>query len=77
MRYPLMKNNILAEDLEPVINLLKTKDPRLTAGSKVAEFEEAWSKWQGIKYSVFVNSGSSANLLCMAWLKTQFQMVEK
>ena len=22
------KNNILAEDLEPVINLLKTKDPR-------------------------------------------------
>ena len=26
----------------------------------------------GISYSVFVNSGSSANLLCLAWLKSNF-----
>ena len=38
----------------------------------VKEFEEKWSRWQGIKYSVFVNSGSSANLLSMAILKTKF-----
>ena len=29
----------------------------------VKKFEEEWSKWLGVKYSVFVNSGSSANLL--------------
>ena len=32
-------------------------------GSIVKEFEEQWSKWQGCKYSVFCNSGSSANFL--------------
>tara|TARA_Y100001968_G_scaffold189641_1_gene173789 strand:+ start:6886 stop:8070 length:1185 start_codon:yes stop_codon:yes gene_type:complete len=72
MKYPLMQNNILQSDLEPVINLLKEKDPRLTSGQKVREFEEKWSKWLGVKYSVFINSGSSANLLCMALLKEKF-----
>jgi len=72
MRFPLMRNNILSSDVEPVIELLKQADPRLTAGSKVLEFEEAWSKWLGVPYSVFVNSGSSANLLCLAWLKSKF-----
>lgn len=37
--------------------------PRLTYGSKVKEFENKWSEWLGVKHSVFVNSGSSANLL--------------
>ena len=72
MKFPLMKNNLLQEDLKPVIELLMEKDPRLTAGPKVKEFEEAWSKWLGVKYSVFVNSGSSANLLCLALLKEKF-----
>lgn len=72
MKFPLMKNNILESDLSPVIDLLQEKDPRLTSGSKVREFEELWSKWLGVKYSVFVNSGSSANLLCIALLKEKF-----
>jgi len=72
MRFPLMRNNILPSDLETVINLLQEPDPRLTSGSRVFEFEQAWSDWLGIKYSIFVNSGSSANLLCLAWLKTKF-----
>ncbi len=72
MKFPLMKNNILGTDLEPVINLLKGVDPRLTAGEKVRDFEEKWSNWLGVKYSVFVNSGSSANLLCIALLKEKF-----
>jgi len=38
----------------------------------VREFEEQWSKWLGVKYSIFVNSGSSANLLTMASLKIKF-----
>jgi len=36
---------------------------KLSYGEKVKEFEKKWSEWQGCKYSVFVNSGSSANLL--------------
>lgn len=36
---------------------------RLTQGERVKEFENAWSEWMGVKHSIFVNSGSSANLL--------------
>ena len=72
MKYPLMKNNILETDLKPVIKLLQEKDPRLTSGNKVREFEQLWSEWLGVKYSVFVNSGSSANLLCLALLKEKY-----
>jgi CDP-6-deoxy-D-xylo-4-hexulose-3-dehydrase len=41
--------------------ILKTN--RFTQFKEVKNFEEKYSKWQGCKYSVFVNSGSSANLL--------------
>ena len=64
-----MRNNILREDLDAVIDHLKKDDPILTNGPYVRKFEEDWSKWLGVKYSVFVNSGSSANLLSMAILK--------
>jgi CDP-6-deoxy-D-xylo-4-hexulose-3-dehydrase len=69
MKFPLMRNNILRGDLDAVIEHLKQDDPILTNGPKVREFEAAWSKWLGVKYSVFVNSGASANLLSMAILK--------
>lgn len=69
MKFPLMRNNILREDLDAVIEHLKQDDPMLTNGAKVREFEAAWSEWLGVKYSVFVNSGASANLLTMAILK--------
>ena len=69
MKYPLMRNNILREDLDAVIEHLKKDDPILTNGPFVKEFEAEWSKWLGVKYSIFVNSGSSANLLTMAILK--------
>ena len=72
MKYPLMRNNILREDLDAVIEHLKQDDPILTNGPFVKEFEEKWSKWLGVKYSVFVNSGSSANLLTMAILKLRY-----
>lgn len=69
MKFPLMRNNILREDLDAVIEHLKQDDPILTNGPKVREFEAEWSKWLGVKYSVFVNSGASANLLSMTVLK--------
>ena len=38
-------------------------DNRLTKGPLCKQFEEEFAKWQGSKYTIFVNSGSSANLL--------------
>ncbi len=64
-----MRNNILREDLDAVIEHLKQDDPILTHGANVRAFEAEWSEWLGVKYSVFVNSGASANLLTMAILK--------
>lgn len=69
MKFPLMRNNILREDLDAVIEHLKQEDPILTHGSNVRAFEAEWSAWLGVKHSVFVNSGASANLLTMAILK--------
>ena len=72
MRYPLIRNNFDRSDLDEVISFLSHDDPRLTNGPKVREFEKAWSDWLGVKYSVFVNSGSSANLLSIAALKLKY-----
>ena len=69
MKYPLMHNNILREDLDAVISHLQQDDPILTNGPKVKTFEKEWSEWLGVKYSVFVNSGSSANLITLAVLR--------
>mgnify|MGYP003963910643 CR=1 FL=1 len=69
MKYPLMRNNILRDDLDAIIEHLKQDDPILTNGANIRAFEEKWSEWLGVKYSVFVNSGASANLLTMAILK--------
>ena len=67
--HPLMSNNISREDLDAVINFIKQSDPILTQSSNVQAFEKEWSQWLGVKYSVFVNSGASANLVTMAVLK--------
>lgn len=61
IKIPLVKDTINEEDINNLIEWLKT-NPRLTKGEKTIEFEEKWSKWLGVKYSVFINSGSSANL---------------
>ncbi len=65
---PLMHNNISRNDLDTVIEFLKG-DPILTQSKNVKAFEAEWSNWLGTKYSVFVNSGSSANILTMAALR--------
>lgn len=69
MKFPLMRNNIARSDLDAVIEHLEQNDPILTNGPNVRAFEEEWSRWLGVKYSVFVNSGASANLLTMAALR--------
>lgn len=71
MKFPLMRNNILREDLDAIIRHLQQDDPILTNGPNCAAFEAEWSQWLGVKHSVFVNSGASANLLSMAVLRIQ------
>jgi CDP-6-deoxy-D-xylo-4-hexulose-3-dehydrase len=67
--WPLMKNNITRADLDALIAYLSQDNPSLTHGQQVREFEREWSAWLGVKHSVFVNSGASANLLTMAMLR--------
>lgn len=69
LSWPLMENNITRKDLNEVIRYLRQEDPLLTHGRKVRAFEEEWSRWLGVKYSVMVNSGSSANLLTITALR--------
>ena len=70
--FPLMRNNILREDLDAVIEHLKQDDPILTNGPQVKAFEREWSAWLGVKHSVFVNSGASANLSSISALKLKY-----
>ena len=68
----LMQNNITRDDLDAVIKHLQQDDPILTQSKNVQAFEEEWSEWLGVKYSVFVNSGSSANQLTLAALRLKY-----
>ena len=64
----LVKDTINKKDIDSLIDWLKTY-PRLTKGEVTLKLEKKWSKWLGRKYSVFCNSGSSANLLMLSVLK--------
>lgn len=71
LNWPLMENNITREDLDAVIDFLKG-EPILTQSKNVLAFEEEWSDWVGVQHSVFVNSGSSANLITLSVLKHMY-----
>ena len=64
----LVKDTIDNKDIDQLIDWLKTY-PKLTKGPRTLELEDKWSDWLGVKYSVFCNSGSSANLLMLSALK--------
>jgi len=68
LNWPLMENNITMRDLNALIDFLKG-NPRLTQSDNVASFEKEWSRWLGVRHSVYVNSGASANLITLAALK--------
>lgn len=70
LEWPLMSNNITREDMTRLIEFLSAKEtPILTQSAQVRAFEEEWSQWLGVRHSVFVNSGSSANLLTLHALR--------
>lgn len=60
----LAKDTIGQDDVALLIDWLKD-NPRLTKGPVTLKFEDEFAKYIGTKYSVFVNSGSSAILLAI------------
>jgi len=70
-QHKLMSSNFSKDDFKKLENFFKTANEKtiLTQGPMVEKFEKKWSKWLGVKYSTFVNSGSSANLLSISILK--------
>ena len=68
INHSLMDNNFTKSDMDSVRKLISKKNIILTQSKKVKEFEKKWSKWVGTKYSVFVNSGSSANFITISTL---------
>lgn len=64
----LAQDTITNSDIDNLCKWLSSY-PRLTKDKLTIEFETKWSQWLGKKYSIFVNSGSSANLLMLYALK--------
>ncbi|KKP70320.1 hypothetical protein A2X44_01250 [candidate division CPR3 bacterium GWF2_35_18] len=59
----LVKSTFYHEDeTKKVLCDFITQSKQLSMGTKCREFEETFAKWQGKKYCVLFNSGSSANL---------------
>jgi CDP-4-dehydro-6-deoxyglucose reductase, E1 len=57
------------EEIQAVVDCLRTGWLTEYGGTKVKEFEEKIAAIFGKKYGIFVNSGSSANLLALACLE--------
>ena len=66
--WPLINDNITQSDRQILADFCLNGE-RFTNGSKVKEFEKAWSEWLGVKHSVMVNSGASANFISIAMVK--------
>lgn len=71
MFWKLQENVITDSDLDLLVSFIK-ETKRFTQFTKVAEFEKAFAKWQDCRYCVFVNSGSSANLILINSAKEYF-----
>ena len=64
--YPLIDNPYRPKDIYQAIKVLKSS--KITSGPKTLEFQSKFSKKIKTKFSLLVNSGSSANLLAMQCL---------
>ena len=73
MWWPLMQTAITESDKKSLIDFISSSD-RYTCGTKVKQFEDEWSAWLGCKHSVYVTSGSTANLLLLASVKELYNI---
>ncbi|MCK4553274.1 GDP-mannose 4,6-dehydratase [Candidatus Pacearchaeota archaeon] len=71
----LMEDSIGQEEIIAISDCLKSG--KYTQGDVVKEFEKKFAEWNGSKYSVMVNSGSSANLLMISALKEKFKLKDR
>jgi len=71
----LVNDTINEKDIDKLIEWLSTY-PRLTKGPLTLEFEKKWSKWLGVDFTIFCNSGSSANLL-MLWALIECERINR
>ena len=69
--WQLINDSITDSDKKALTDFINTPNQRFTQGEKVREFEDAWSKYLGCKYSVFVNSGASANYIMTSIMKEE------
>jgi CDP-6-deoxy-D-xylo-4-hexulose-3-dehydrase len=67
-RIDLVQDTIDKKDIDALITWLSSY-PRLTKGQVTLDFEKKFAEWIGSDYAIFVNSGSSANLLMIYALK--------
>ena len=68
-KWQLINDSITNEDKQQLIDYIGIDGVRFTQGAKVKEFENVWSEWLGVKHSVFVNSGASANYIMVSIMK--------
>ncbi len=68
MFWKLQENVLSQKDLDMLVSFIN-ETSRFTQFIKVREFEKQYAEWQECKYCVFVNSGSSANLVLVNALK--------
>jgi CDP-6-deoxy-D-xylo-4-hexulose-3-dehydrase len=67
MSIKLVQDTIDKDDIKHLVEWLSQDEiPRLTKGDLTIQLEQKWANKIGTKYSVFVNSGSSAILLALA-----------
>ncbi len=66
-KFPLVQDTISKKEIVNLSNWL-LKGERLTKGDLTLKFEKKFSQYINRKYSIFVNSGSSANLLMLSAL---------
>jgi CDP-6-deoxy-D-xylo-4-hexulose-3-dehydrase len=66
-----MKDTITLGDKLKMIKFIATTK-KFTNGEKVKQFEREWNEWLGSKYSLFVSSGSTANLLLLSAVKEKY-----
>jgi len=73
VKIKLMHDSISVEEKEAVRKCLDSGN--YTQGEVVREFEEKFALWNGSRFAVMVNSGSSANLIMVQVLKEKYGLV--
>lgn len=76
MAIKLAQDTILQSDLDALADWIRT-NPKLTKGDLTVEVEKKFANLVGAEFAVFVNSGSSANLMMLYTLKQFTELGKK